>query len=31
LSRPELVPQTVASVLDVSLPQTGTAEVTLAR
>lgn len=31
LSRPELVPQTVASVLDVSLPQTGNAEVTLAR
>jgi len=31
LSRPELVPQTVASVLEVSLPETGTAEVALAR
>jgi predicted ATPase/DNA-binding SARP family transcriptional activator len=31
LSRPELVPQTVASVLDVPLHETGTAEVTLAR
>jgi len=31
LSRPELVPQTVASVLDVPLPETGTAEVALAR
>jgi predicted ATPase/DNA-binding SARP family transcriptional activator len=31
LSRPELLPQTVASVLDVPLPETGTAEVTLAR
>jgi predicted ATPase/DNA-binding SARP family transcriptional activator len=31
LSRPELVPQTVASVLDVSLPESGTAEVALAR
>jgi predicted ATPase/DNA-binding SARP family transcriptional activator len=31
LSRPELVSQTVASVLDVPLPQTGTAEVALAR
>ncbi|HVD16357.1 MAG TPA: BTAD domain-containing putative transcriptional regulator [Actinomycetota bacterium] len=30
LSRPELVPQTVASVLDVPLPETGTAEVALA-
>jgi predicted ATPase/DNA-binding SARP family transcriptional activator len=31
LSRPELVPQAVASVLDVPLPETGTAEVALAR
>jgi predicted ATPase/DNA-binding SARP family transcriptional activator len=31
LSRPELVPQTVASVLDVPLSETGTAEVALAR
>ena len=31
LSRPELVPQTVASVLDVPLPETGTAEAALAR
>jgi predicted ATPase/DNA-binding SARP family transcriptional activator len=31
LSRPELVPQTVASVLDVPLPETETAEVALAR
>ena len=31
LSRAELVPQTVASVLDVPLPETGTAEVALAR
>jgi predicted ATPase/DNA-binding SARP family transcriptional activator len=31
LSRPELVSQTVASVLDVPLPETGTAEVALAR
>jgi predicted ATPase/DNA-binding SARP family transcriptional activator len=31
LSRSELVPQTVASVLDVPLPETGTAEVALAR
>jgi predicted ATPase/DNA-binding SARP family transcriptional activator len=31
LSRPELVPQTVASVLDVPLPETGSAEVALAR
>jgi predicted ATPase len=31
LSRPELVPQTVASALDVPLPETGTAEVALAR
>jgi predicted ATPase/DNA-binding SARP family transcriptional activator len=31
LSRPELVPQAVASVLDVPLPETGTAEVVLAR
>jgi predicted ATPase/DNA-binding SARP family transcriptional activator len=31
LSRPELVPQAVASVLDVPLPQAGTAEVALAR
>jgi DNA-binding SARP family transcriptional activator len=31
LSRPELVPQTVASVLDVPLPETGKAEVALAR
>jgi predicted ATPase/DNA-binding SARP family transcriptional activator len=31
LSRPELVPQTVASVLDVPLPETGAAEVALAR
>ncbi len=31
LSRPELVPQTVASVLDVPLPDTGIAEVALAR
>jgi predicted ATPase/DNA-binding SARP family transcriptional activator len=31
LSRPELVPQTVASVLDLPLPETGTAEVALAR
>jgi predicted ATPase/DNA-binding SARP family transcriptional activator len=31
LSRPELVPQTVASVLDVPLPETGPAEVALAR
>ena len=31
LSRPELVPQTAASVLDVPLPETGTAEVALAR
>jgi predicted ATPase/DNA-binding SARP family transcriptional activator len=31
LARPELVPQTVASVLDVPLPETGTAEVALAR
>jgi predicted ATPase/DNA-binding SARP family transcriptional activator len=31
LSRPELVAQTVASVLDVPLPETGTAEVALAR
>jgi predicted ATPase/DNA-binding SARP family transcriptional activator len=31
LSRPELVPQTVASVLDVPLPETRSAEVTLAR
>ena len=31
LSRPELVPQAVASVLDVPLPETGPAEVALAR
>ena len=31
LSRPDLVPQTVASVLDVPLPETGPAEVALAR
>ena len=31
LSRSELVPQTVASVLDVPLPETGTAEAALAR
>jgi DNA-binding SARP family transcriptional activator len=31
LSRPELVPQTVASVLDVPLSETGTTEVALAR
>jgi predicted ATPase/DNA-binding SARP family transcriptional activator len=31
LSRPELVPQTVASVLDLPLPETATAEVALAR
>jgi predicted ATPase len=31
LSRPELVPQAVASVLDVPLPETGTAEAALAR
>ena len=31
LSRSELVPQTVASVLDLPLPETGTAEVALAR
>jgi predicted ATPase/DNA-binding SARP family transcriptional activator len=31
LSRPELVPQAVASVLDVPLPETGTAEVIIAR
>jgi predicted ATPase/DNA-binding SARP family transcriptional activator len=31
LSRPELVPQTVASGLDVPLPETGTPEVALAR
>jgi predicted ATPase/DNA-binding SARP family transcriptional activator len=31
LSRPELVPQTVASVLDVPLPETGPAELALAR
>jgi predicted ATPase/DNA-binding SARP family transcriptional activator len=31
LSRPELVPQTVASVLDVPLPERGPAEVALAR
>jgi predicted ATPase/DNA-binding SARP family transcriptional activator len=31
LSRPELVAQTVASVLDVPLPESGTAEVALAR
>jgi predicted ATPase/DNA-binding SARP family transcriptional activator len=31
LSRPELVPQTVASVLDLPLPEAGTAEVALAR
>jgi predicted ATPase/DNA-binding SARP family transcriptional activator/tetratricopeptide (TPR) repeat protein len=31
LTRPELVPQTVASVLDVPLPETGTAEIVLAR
>jgi predicted ATPase/DNA-binding SARP family transcriptional activator len=31
LSRPELVPQAVASVLDIPLPETGPAEVALAR
>jgi predicted ATPase/DNA-binding SARP family transcriptional activator len=31
LSRPELVPQAVASLLDVPLPETTTAEITLAR
>jgi DNA-binding SARP family transcriptional activator len=31
LSRPELVPQAVASVLDLPLPETGTAEVAIAR